>query len=164
MDGKSKLILIIGIVAIFFAIVISTISIVMMTKTLNNNSEKEEEEEVEQAVPIEETVNFDLQNAIIGTLPSEEDPDKMMNISIEIGFKLDTNNKQTEDVLLLMEQNEWVIQDRIAKILEKKTLEMMQKPDSTENLQNEILAAISREFDTDAIIEVYFGKNLKSIK
>jgi len=162
MDRRSKIILTIGIIAIFFAIVISSISIIVMTTTLKNSNGKKEVEYLEY--PIEETVNYELESPIIGTLPSNEDPDKVMNISIEVGFKLDANNKKTEDILLLMQENEGVISDRISKILENKTLESMQEKGSTEKLQNEILETISNVLNTNTIVEVYFGKNLKSIK
>lgn len=164
---KSKLVIIVGTIFIVIALALSTASVIMMSsvlKKVNSNGASAEEEEKKREVPLSKTTNFNLKDPVIGVIKSSKNPNKTMSISIEIGFNLDNSNKKTKDLLELMEEKEGIIRDRISKLIETKDIEYFDSSSATENLQQEILNIISREFETDAIIEVYFNNNLKSMR
>ncbi|PKM95718.1 MAG: hypothetical protein CVU84_02635 [Firmicutes bacterium HGW-Firmicutes-1] len=164
---KGKIIFIVGAIFIVIALVLSSVSVIMMSsvvKKLNGGTEEEVvAEEGEKVIPLSETTNFELKSPVIAILKSEIS-DKSMNKSIEIGFRLDNENKKTEGVLELMGANEGIIRDRISKLIETKSVEDFEKPGFTQNLQKEILDLISTAFETDTIVEVYFKNNLGSSK
>lgn len=165
---KNKLILIAGTVLIVIALILSAVSVIMTSSVLKKISTSgieetlEAEEEVKK-VPISETVPFELTSAMIGTLPSTDEPGKVANVSIEIGFRIE-DKKKTEDLLELMTANEGIIRDRISKLIATKTLEEYDAPGFTDQFQKEILDLVSTELETELIVEVYFKNNLKSMK
>lgn len=165
---KNKMILIIGTVLIVMALALSAVSLIKISTVLKKVSAVGTEgtavtaEEAEK-VPISETVNFDLTEPMIGTLPSTLDPARYANVSIEIGFRL-KEGKKTEALRTLMTANEKVLRDRISKVLATKTLEEYQEPGFVDAFQLEILELVSKELDTELIVDVYFSNNLKSIK
>lgn len=164
---KGKIIFIVGAIFIVIALALSSVSVIMMSSVLKKVNGSTEEvaatEEEEKSLPLSKTTNFELTNPVIAILKSDIS-DKAMNKSIEIGFRLDNDNKKTEDILVLMGANEGIIRDRINKLMETKSVEDFEAKGFTESLQKEILELIRTEFDTDAIVEVYFGDNLGSSK
>ncbi len=167
---KNKLILIIGAVLIVLALALSATSVIMTSNVLKKVSAvglgtgegtTDETTEVEK-VPLAETLPFQLADSIIATLNSTEDPDKHMSVSMKIGFRI-KDVKKTADLITLMTDNQGVITDRISKMLKKKTFEEYLTDGFIEQFQNDILVAISEEFDTELIVEVY-GVALESIK
>ncbi len=159
---KSKLIMIVGAVFIVIALALSTVSVVMMSsllKQVKGDKEAVEEEGEVKTVPLSQSIYYDLENPIVAVIKSKESG-VTMNKSIEIGFRLDSKNKKAEDIMVLLESSQSLIRDRIGKLIEKKTVEDFEKPNFTVTLQSEILNMVSKEMDTDAIVEVYFKNNL----
>lgn len=164
---KNKLIIIIGAILISLSIVLSGVSVLMMSsalKKLDGETEELEGEEETVSIPISQQVPFELENSIISTYSSKT-TDKVMNVSLKIGFGLDSENKAHTDVLTLLDVNKGMIRDRIAKLLANKSYEYMEQDGVEEILQKEILELVVIELDTDAIVEVYFPDGLlKSIR
>lgn len=166
---KNKLILIIGTVLIVIAVALSAVSVIMTSSVLKKvNAVTAGTEAVVEGdkveVPISETENFELADPMIGTLPSTENPKTIANVSIEVGFRIEKDKKKTAPLIELMTANEGVIRDRISDLLETKTLEDYEKEGFKEQFQQEILELISKELDTELIVDVYFRNNLKSVR
>ncbi|MBC7958427.1 MAG: flagellar basal body-associated FliL family protein [Vallitaleaceae bacterium] len=163
---KSKLLVIVGVVLITIALVLSAVSVIMMSSVLKKigatTSETEAVAEGEaEVVPISETVPFDFTEPMIATLPSHENSNKVVNLSIEIGFRL-KEGKKTEAMKEHLTENQNVLRDRISKILDTKTMEDYQAHEFKETFQKEILEMAKTELETDLIVEVYFGNTLES--
>lgn len=160
---KSKIILIVGAVFIVIALALSTVSVIMMSsvlKQVSGDAEATQEEGEPQEIPLSMTSNYELSSPVVAVVRSETNSSKTMNKSIEIGFLLNNENKKTPEILELMTTKEGVIRDRISKLIETKSVEDFESNNFTEKLQKEILDLISKELDTDTIVEVYFINNL----
>lgn len=166
MENKGNLILIVVAVLVVIALGLSAVSVVLTSSVLkkidataSGNSDSKDA----QAIPIDQTVDFEFSDSLIATILSTGS-NKVANLSIDIGFKLDKENKKTNDIITLLGNNEGYLRDKISKILATKSMEDLQQPGFREELQQEILTLVKQELDTDAIIQVYFKNFLTSIK
>lgn len=167
MENKSNLILIIVAVLVVIALGLSAVSVVLTSSVLNKidkvSSDNTSDDDV-KSIPITQTIDFEFSDSLIATLLPKTDSNKVANLSIDIGFKLDKENKKTNDIITLLGDNEGYLRDKISKILATKSSEDLQQPGFRENLQQEILTLVRNELDTDTIIQVYFKNFLTSIK
>lgn len=159
---KSKLFSILGLALPGIALVVSIVTLItVMGVSKNVNSLVVPAEETaataeDGTIPLSQTTNVDLEEAIIATLHSPNDANAILNVKITIGFRINKEAEDFEEVQTLMTENIGVIRDRLTTILKNKTIEEMEATDSDIALKQEMLEAIKKELDTEAIVEVYF--------
>ena len=164
---NSKLLTIISLALTGISIIVAILSLIMVmniSKSISAPAAQEETAGEDGHIPLSETSNFLLEDAIVAVLPSETDPNTTMSVSITVGFRLDNNKEESVDVLALMETNSDIIKDRITKLIKTKSAEFMEEQGSDIKLQTEILELMKLELETDTIVEVYFKDSLQSKK
>lgn len=160
---KKKLLIIIGIVLFTISIGLSSLSLFMVTKALNSvngKEEVEEESEETQRIPISQLTTYVMSNKTLVILSSKDEPKDKLSFSIKVGFSLDSKNKASDSILEELSAKEDFINAKISTLVSKKYKEDILNSNSRENLSGEILAMMQEEFQTDAIVEVYFPEFL----
>ncbi len=147
------------IVLIVLGIVLGGIGYFLMDQ--RNKSEQEEES---GKIPIEQLVTVEYENPIIATIPFKDNETKWLNVSLTVGFALDSKKKAADNMKVQLEEKTGWVTHKVRTLLTAKDGDAVIEKTFEETFAQDILSMIQKELDTDAVIEIYFKEFLYSVK
>jgi flagellar basal body-associated protein FliL len=155
-----------GIVAIIVILIVMllalTVGFVYMITLINKTSAgNTQTTKVMAEYKLEDVAVFALKDSIKANLlpTSSDSKDHMAMITISIG--LNTKEKDYKTLSPMLTEKEVIIRDAILKILRNKTYEELNKADAQSMLRAEILNCLQELFNSNTIVDVYFGEFYK---
>lgn len=161
-----KLLPIVNIVLSVIAVVICVITLLTVNglkgEIANLSGGTEKSEEISTEIPLSQQTLYDMEKQFIFTYPPKEGEKKSTNIVVKIGFVLNNEEKDLEDVLKQFTEKQGLIRDRIQTMVKEKTENPFEKVETQAVLKQEILELVRKLFDTNSIIDVVFSDILSS--
>lgn len=153
---KNKIMLIVIMVLLVVLLGATVAGGIYLYNTFSSTASGEVQEEEEEEEPIDKSKNtlIEIGDAIqTNLLVGEDQQEHIIRINLSIDVKGEEDD--TEATVTNMNNRIVVIRDIINGILRKKTFEELKKVDGTENLKDEILDKLRKEFDTNSISSIY---------
>lgn len=161
-----KLLPIINIVLSVVAVIVCVITLLTVNglkgELANMSSGKSESGEVSTEIPLSQQTLYNMEKQFIFSYPPKEGEKKTTNIVVNIGFVLNNEEKDVQDVLTQFAEKQGLIRDRIQTMVKEKGENPFLEIESQAVLKQEILALVRKLFETNSIIDVVFSDVLSS--
>lgn len=161
-----KLLPIVNIVLTVVAVVVCVITLLTVNgikgELANMSSVNPQSEEVSTEIPLSQQTLYNMEKQFIFSYPPKEGEKKTTNIVVNIGFVLNNEEKDVEDVLTQFTEKQGLIRDRIQTMVKEKEENPFLEIETQATLKQEILALVRKLFETNSIIDVVFSDVLSS--
>lgn len=118
--------------------------------------------EVSAEIPLSQQTLYNMEKQFIFSYPPKEGEKKSTNVVANIGFVLNNEEKDTEDVLVQFAEKQGLVRDRIQTLVKEKNTNPFEDIESQQQLKQEILELTRKLFETNSIIDVVFSDVLSS--
>lgn len=161
-----KLLPIVNIVLSLVAVVVCVITLLTVNGVKSEIAHLSEgsksPSEVSAEIPLSQQTLYNMEKQFIFSYPPKEGEKKSTNVVANIGFVLNNEEKDTEDVLVQFAEKQGLVRDRIQTLVKEKSTNPFEDIESQQQLKQEILELTRKLFETNSIIDVVFSDVLSS--
>jgi flagellar basal body-associated protein FliL len=158
---KNKIFIFI-IIGILFTTVIAVSVALFFTlnslKTIAGSNAQSSNNEGEIKVKPEDVSIFSISEPITANLIVDKDDEERHILRISIGLALDSSQKDFDKLNEQLTGKMDIIRHKIISVIRNKSYEDVKQPNIQELMVEEILNELKKEFQTDTIIDIYFGE------
>ena len=113
-------------------------------------------------IPLAQQTLYSMEKQFIFTYPPKEGEKKSTSVVVNIGFILNNEEKDTEDVLAQFAAKQGLVRDRIQTMIKERTDNPFASVELQRELKTELLTMVRKLFETNSIIDVVFSDVLSS--
>ena len=156
---KSKTLVFIIIGILFTTVIAVTVALVFTFSSLKSITNGNGQEVLAQEAHRQDDIEiFSITEPITANLIQDNDDEGKHMLRISVGVGMDTKQKNYKKLKEQLENKISVLRHTIIKVIRNKTYEEMLQPNAQELMGQEILNELKEEFQTDAMVNIYFGE------
>ncbi|KAE9637046.1 hypothetical protein GND95_01030 [Defluviitalea raffinosedens] len=158
---KSKIFIYSVIGVLFAAVIAVSVALSFTLKSLKSLAESSQQSvsiAEERKVDPKDITILSISDPITANLISDKDSDEKHILRLSVGLALDRSQKDYKSLNEELSGKMDILRHIIINVIRNSTYEEMQEPNVQELIGKEILNEIKNEFQTDTIVDIYFGE------
>lgn len=127
-------------------------------KTIAGSNQKDSTIEEETKIDPEDVSIFSIPDPITANLIVDKDDQEKHILRISVGLALDSSQKDYKNLNEQLDAKMPILKHGIISVIRNKSYKEMLEPNSQDLIGEEILNEFRKEFQTETIIDIYFGE------